>query len=253
MRHPGNFNYPAINNRAVREARGDIVVLMNNDVDVISSGWLEEMVSQAVRPGVGAVGAKLLYPDGRVQHAGVLLGVGHGAGHLLAGRSRDDPGPWGFLGLVRRVSAVTAACMALRRSVYLEVGGLDEVNFPVAFNDVDLCLRIGERGYAVVWTPHAELYHLESATRGVDTYDAERLARLERDADKLKQRWGEMLSRDPFYNPNCSLTTADFEPRFPPDRAKPWLTFKARSNSSDRYHEVRGETLVPVHPVATYH
>jgi hypothetical protein len=102
---------------------------------------------------------------------------------------------------------------------------LDEVNFAVALNDVDLCLRIGERGYAVVWTPHAELYHLESATRGQDADDPESSARLERDAEKLKQRWGENLSRDPFYNPNCSLTTADFEPGFPPARRKPWLTF----------------------------
>ena len=108
---------------------------------------------------------------------------------------------------------------------------MDEDNFPVAFNDVDLCLRIGERGYAVVWTPHAELYHLESATRGVDVDDAESLARLERDSEKLKQRWGEILSRDPFYNPNCALTTADFEPGFPPLRRKPWLTFKARATN----------------------
>ena len=207
LRHPGDFNYAAINNRAVQEARGDIVVLLNNDVDVISSLWLEEMVSHALRPEVGAVGAKLLYPDGRVQHAGVVLGVGHGAGHFFHLAPRDDVGYFGFLALTRRVSAVTAACMALRRSVYLDVGGLDEADFPVAFNDVDLCLRIGERGYAIVWTPHAELYHLESATRGADT-EAERSTRLERDAEYLRRRWGAVLSVDPYYNPNCSILAA---------------------------------------------
>ena len=196
---------------------------MNNDVDVISSLWLEEMVSHALRPEVGAVGAKLLYPDGRVQHAGVVLGAGHGAGHCFLYAARGEVGYFGFLVLTRRVSAVTGACMALRRSVYLEVGGLDEVNFPVAFNDVDFCLRIGERGYAVVWTPFAELYHLESATRGLDAEDPERLVRLERDAERLRQRWERALNADPFYNVNCSLAAANFEPGFPSRRRKPWL------------------------------
>lgn len=217
VRHPGVFNYAAINNRGVQEANGDIIVLMNNDVDVISPVWLEEMASQALRPEVGAVGAKLLYADGRMQHAGVVLGVGHGAGHFFHAAARDTVDAWGFLWMVRRVSAVTGACMALRRSVYLEVGGLDEFNFPIGFNDVDFCLRLGERGYAIVWTPHAELYHLESATRGADT------TQLERDAEQLRRRWGKHLNDDPFYNPNCSLTMAEFGLGFPPRRRKPWL------------------------------
>jgi O-antigen biosynthesis protein len=225
VRYPGAFNFAAMNNCAVREARGEVVVLLNNDVDVISSQWLEEMVAHALRPEVGAVGAKLLYADGRVQHAGVILGVGHGAGHFFHMASAKEPGYFGFLALTRRVSAVTAACMALRRSIYLEVGGMDEVNLPVAFNDVDLCLRIGERGYAVVWTPHAQLYHFESATRGVDA-DGDRAARLQRDAEYLRQRWGAVLDNDPHYNPNCSLSTAYFEPAFPPRRQKTWLSFK---------------------------
>jgi GT2 family glycosyltransferase len=230
IQHPGNFNYAAINNHAVREAGGEVVVLMNNDVDVISPMWLEEMISHALRPEIGAVGAKLLFANGHVQHAGVVLGVGHGAGHFFAGASREDVGRFGFLWMVRRVSAVTAACMALRRSVYLKVGGLDEANLPVAFNDVDLCLRIGERGYGIVWTPHAELYHLESATRGADT-DPERWARLERDAEELRKRWGEVLDRDPFYNQNCSLAGACFEPGFPPRRRRPWQGIKDRLNA----------------------
>jgi O-antigen biosynthesis protein len=229
IQYPGNFNYSAMNNRAVQEARGEVIVLMNNDVNVISSLWLEEMVSHALRPEVGAVGAKLLFPDGRVQHAGVVLGVGHGAGHFFPVASREDVGPFGLLVLTRRVSAVTGACMALRRSVYLEAGGLDEVNFPVGFNDVDFCLRLGERGYAVVWTPFAELYHLESATRGKDHEDAKRSERLDRDAVLLQQRWGEALnSSDPFYNVNCSLAGASFAPGFPSRRRKPWLKFKER-------------------------
>jgi GT2 family glycosyltransferase/SAM-dependent methyltransferase len=225
LQHPGDFNYAAMNNRAVREARGEIVVLLNNDVDVISSLWLEEMVSHALRPDVGAVGAKLLYPDGRVQHAGVVLGVGHGAGHYFHQASREDTGHFGLLVLTRRVSAVTAACMALRRSVYLDVGGMNETDFPVAFNDVDLCLRIGELGHAIVWTPHAELYHFESATRGAPT-DVAGLARLGKDAVSLRQRWGSVLTSDPYYNPNCSIKAAFFEPGFPPRRRKPWLMFK---------------------------
>jgi GT2 family glycosyltransferase/predicted SAM-dependent methyltransferase len=225
IRHAGAFNFAALNNHAVREARGEIVVLLNNDVDVTSALWLEEMVSHVLRPGVGAVGAKLLYPDGRVQHAGVVLGVGHGAGHFFHGAPGDSPGYFGFLALTRRVSAVTAACMALRRSIYLEVGGLDETNLPVAFNDVDLCLRLGERGYGVVWTPHAELTHFESASRGHDI-DPERLARLERDGEYLRQRWPAILEGDPYYNVNCATNQAFFEPGFPPRRREPWLQFR---------------------------
>jgi O-antigen biosynthesis protein len=225
LQHPGDFNYAAINNRAVREARGEIVVLLNNDVDVISPLWLEEMVAHALRPEVGAVGAKLFFPDGRVQHAGVVLGVGHGAGHYFHAAPRENVGHFGLLVLTRRVSAVTAACMALRRSVYLEVGGMNETDFPVAFNDVDLCLRIGELGHAIVWTPYAELYHSESATRDADT-DAAGRARLEKDRVSLRQRWGSVLTSDPHYNPNCSLRAAFFEPGFPPRRSKPWLMFK---------------------------
>src|SRR5262249_38062872 len=155
--------------------------------------WLEEMVSQALRPEVGAVGAKLLYPDGRVQHAGGVLGVGHGAGHFFHGAPGEDPGDFSFFALTPRGSGVTAACLAVRRSTYLEFGGLDDANLPVAFNDVDLCLRLGERGYAVVWTPHAELRHLESASRGSDIDHPERLARLQRDGEYLRQRWPAIL------------------------------------------------------------
>lgn len=203
----GPFNYAAMNNRALREARGDVVVLLNNDIDVIGPGWLREMVSHALRPDVGAVGAKLLYEDGLIQHAGVVLGVGtHAggcgvAGHFGHGADRRDIGYFGQYAVTREVSAVTGACMALRREVYAEVGGLDEANLPVAFNDVDLCLRIRDHGLRIVWTPFAELYHLESRSRGTDT-TPEQIARAAREADYMRARWGQVLDQDPFYNAN---------------------------------------------------
>ena len=223
--YTGGFNYAAINNMAVREARGDVVVLLNNDVSVISEAWLTEMVSHALRPEVGAVGAKLLHADARIQHAGVVMSREYGAGHMFQQLRREHPGPFGLLAITRRASAVTAACMALRRSVYLAAGGMDEVNLPVGYNDVDLCLRLGEQGYSVIWTPHAELYHLESASRGPDT-SGEAAARLTRERNYLRRRWPSVIDSDPHYNPNCSLESADFRPAFPPRRAKSWLPFK---------------------------
>ena len=159
LRRPGPFNYSALNNAAARDALGEVLLLLNNDTDVLSPGWLREMVAQALRPGVGAVGAKLLYADGRIQHAGVVLGNG-GIAHQLRLASRADPGPMGELALARTVLAVTGACLAIRRATFLEVGGLDEDNLAVAFNDIDLCLRLADHGYRTVWTPFAELLHL---------------------------------------------------------------------------------------------
>jgi GT2 family glycosyltransferase len=212
----------------VREARGQIVVLLNNDVDVISSGWLEEMVSHALRPQVGAVGAKLLYPDGRVQHAGVFLGIGGLAGHLHQLIDRADHGSFGRAILTATVSAVTGACLAVRKSVYEEVGGLDEVNLAVAYNDVDLCLKIIGRGYRNMWTPNAELCHWESASRGSDAAP-ENAERFRKEADYLRRTWTSKLDADPYYNPNCSLAAGNFEPGFPPARRKPW-TGRLRAN-----------------------
>jgi glycosyltransferase involved in cell wall biosynthesis len=217
----GSFNYSAINNRTVLEARGDVVVLLNNDVDVITPCWLREMVSQALRPEIGAVGAKLLYPDGRVQHAGVVLGVGGVSGHFCHLASREDSGYFGQLGLVRNVSAVTGACLAVRRNLYLEIGGLDETNLPVAYNDVDFCLRIRERGLRNLWTPFAVLYHVESVSRGSDL-TPDNLPRFENEIAYMKRRWGSELATDPFYNPNFSLESGHFELAFPPRREKPW-------------------------------
>ncbi len=206
---PGPFNYSRINNQAVNLARGEIVLLLNNDTEVIGPDWLREMVSHAVRPGVAAVGAKLLYEDNTIQHAGVLLGIGwpYGvAGHVYCGRDRNDAGPFGLLSVVRAASAVTAACLAIRRDLFLEVGGFDERNLMVAFNDVDLCLRFCSAGYRNVWTPFAELFHKESASRGEDL-EGEKLRRFQSEIDFMRSRWAKELDNDPFWNPNLSINS----------------------------------------------
>ena len=212
---PGPFNYSALNNRAIQEAAGSLVLLMNNDISVIRSDWLREMVSHAARPGIGAVGAKLLYPDGRVQHGGVTLGVGGVAGHQYLRWPRDDLGYFGHLVLARNVMAVTGACLMVRRDAFLEVGGLDETNLPVAFNDIDFCLKLIERGYRNVWTPYAELYHHESASRGLDLL-GEKAARFKRECDYMCRRWKDTLVNDPYWNPNLSLFPAELALAFPP-------------------------------------
>ena len=199
---PGSFNYSAINNRAAREARGEILLLLNNDIDTIQPDWLSEMVSHVVRPEVGAVGAKLLYKDERVQHAGLVLQGASGLHHQFRFADRLDVGPAGELALTRAVSAVTGACLAVRRSVFFAVGGLDE-NLRVAFNDVDLCMRLGDHGYRIVWTPFAELFHLEGASRGYDdTPEKQGLAAAE--FRYFRRRWGSLLDTDPFRNPNVT-------------------------------------------------
>jgi GT2 family glycosyltransferase len=231
LHKPGPFNYSALNNQAAKEAKGDILLLLNNDIEVIGDWWLREMVCQAVRPEIGAVGARLLYGDGRVQHGGVILGVGGRpgvAGHLYHGAASGDTGYFGHLRLARHVSAVTAACLALRRSVFEEVGGLDAENLAVAFNDVDLCLKIRDRGYGVIWTPLAELYHLESASRGADTRPGGVVERFQREVDHMRERWGDVLDNDPFYGPNFDRMHGDYRLASPPLRTRPWVSRNAR-------------------------
>jgi GT2 family glycosyltransferase len=215
------FNYSAINNFAVRQCTSPIVVLLNNDVEVISPGWLDELVSHAVRPGIGCVGAMLYYPDDRIQHAGVILGINGVAGHMHRLLARGSPGYFSRAALTQNFSVVTAACLAVRRSIYEDVGGLDE-KLQVAFNDVDFCLRVLAKGHRNVWTPHAELYHYESATRGLDTEPRHR-ARFASEVAFMKQRWRSALRTDPAYNPNLSLTSLDFGITSRPRTTKPWL------------------------------
>lgn len=224
IRAPGAFNYARINNLAAAQARGEILLLLNNDIAITAASWLGEMVGHAVRPEVGAVGARLLYPDGRVQHGGVVLGVGRApqvAGHLYVGAASDDRGYFSHLALARNVSAVTAACLAVRRSVFNQVGGFDEANLAVAFNDVDLCLKIQDLGYQIIWTPHAELIHLESASRGSD-FSPEQRERFEREVAHMRARWGWRLDHDPFYGPNFARESGDYRLATPPRREPPW-------------------------------
>jgi GT2 family glycosyltransferase len=198
--YPAPFNYAAMNNLAARQARGEILLLLNNDIDAIHPNRLQEMVSHAMRPDVGAVGARLLYSNGQVQHAGIVLGPGRALNHQFRFADRLDGGPCCELALTRTVSAVTGACLALRRSAFFEVGGLN-ANLRAAFNDVDLCLRIGDHGYRIVWTPFAELFHLESASRGYDT-TLEKQTLAAEEYRYFCRFWGALLESDPFRNPN---------------------------------------------------
>ncbi|HYZ40734.1 MAG TPA: glycosyltransferase family 2 protein, partial [Stellaceae bacterium] len=217
------FNYSAINNLAASEATGSLLCLLNNDIEVIAPDWLTEMASHAVRPGVGAVGALLYYPDDTIQHAGVITGIGGVAGHAHHRFARGDPGYFGRAALVQDLSAVTAACLVTPTQLYHQLGGLNETELAIAFNDVDLCLRIREAGYRIVWTPHAQLYHHESASRGPDT-DPDKIHRFRAEVGYMMRRWGLVLDRDPYYNPNLRLDGAGFGLAFPPRITKPWLS-----------------------------
>jgi len=221
VRSPGEFNFGRLNNFGVAQVDSEFVALLNNDLTIITPDWLGEMVSQALQPGVGAVGARLLYPDDRIQHAGVILGGGGVAAHAHKGLPRANHGYFSRAILAQELSAVTAACLLVRRRVYLEVGGFDEEHLTVAFNDVDFCLRLGQRGYRIIYTPYAELYHFESASRGLeDTVMKNR--RFEEEINYMHEKWGALLERDPAYNPNLSLAAAGFTLASPPRLTNPW-------------------------------
>jgi O-antigen biosynthesis protein len=197
------FNFSRLNNRAAQEARSDYLLFLNDDTEVIAGEWLSALLEHAQRPEVGAVGAKLLYPNGRIQHGGIVLGVAGSAGH--AHRGVDGFNGTGYLNypnLIRNYSAVTAACLMVRRDVFIDAGGFNEEGFPVSYNDVDLCLRLRERGYLIVYTPYALLYHHESATRGLNVYPKEEAL--------LRMEWRSELTGDSYYNPNLTLVKEDF-------------------------------------------
>jgi glycosyltransferase involved in cell wall biosynthesis len=211
----GPFNYSRLNNSAAKQARGDILVFLNNDTEIEDASWLTEMVSHAARAEVGAVGARLWYPDGTLQHGGVVLGLGGVAGHAFPHIPRGHPGYFNRAMLQQNSSAVTGACMAVRKTVFEELEGFDEVNLGVTFNDIDFCLRLTQRGYRVVWTPYANLIHHESASRGHQRTREEQ-EEFERAVDYMQTTWGTELMHDPFYNPNLSLNPPGFEIAFPP-------------------------------------
>ncbi len=207
------FNYSAINNFAVENSNGEVVLLLNNDIEVITPDWLEEMVSLAVRPWTGAVGAKLYYPNDTIQHAGVVLGIMGVANHAYLHQPRSTPGQMARAMLTQNYSAVTGACLAVEKKKYLEVGGLDEVNLPVAFNDIDFCLKLLKAGYRNAWTPLAELYHHESASRGYED-TPEKQARFKKEVLYMIDKWQTILKNDPAYNPNLTMEKTDFSLAF---------------------------------------
>lgn len=205
LRYPQPFNFSAINNFAADQARGEYLLFLNDDTQVIGGDWLTALVEHAQRPEVGAVGAKLLYPDNSIQHAGVIVGIFGGAGHAFRTLPDNRTAYFGLADLTRNCSAVTAACMMVPRKVFSEVGGFDE-ELTVVYNDVDLCLRIRKQGYLILYTPFAVLYHFESASRG-------RL-RPTREEELFCRRWGDMIrDGDPYYNPSLTLTRDDWSLR----------------------------------------
>ena len=219
------FNYSRLNNRGVELSQGSFVALLNNDVQVLHADWLSEMVSRAMQPNVAMVGALLWYPDRTIQHGGVVLGAGGIAGHAHVGLGRGEPGYFARAHLAQDVSAVTTACALVEREAYLQVGGFDE-NLAVTFNDIDFCLRLREAGYRILWTPYAELIHHESASRGFDD-SAPKQGRFLAEVNYMKLKWGRILQRDPFYNPNLSLDETLFTLAFPPRTTKPWQSVAA--------------------------
>ncbi len=214
----GEFNYSAVNNLGASYAGGEYLLLLNNDTEVITVNWMEELLMYAQRRDVGAVGAKLYYGDRTIQHAGVVIGLGahRTAGHTHYKQSRQNLGYMGRLCYAQDVSAVTGACLLVKKALYEEVGGLDE-GFAVSLNDVDFCLKLRERGLLNVFTPFAELYHFESVSRGLDD-GGERAERYHRESERFRQRWKEVLEKgDPYYNPNFSLDRSDYSLKLPAD------------------------------------
>ena len=212
--YEGGFNYSRINNVGVKETKGEYLLFLNNDTEVISPDWMEQLLMYAQRKDVGAAGAKLYYGDDTIQHAGVVIGLGahRSAGHTHYKMPREHLGYMGRLCYAQDVTAVTGACLMVKKSIYEEVDGLDE-SFTISLNDVDLCLKIREKGYLNIFTPFAELYHYESKTRGME--EGEKLRRYERECAHFRDKWKEQLDAgDPYYNPNFSLDYSDFTLRF---------------------------------------
>lgn len=215
LRDDRPFNYSQLNNGAVAACAGEVVALLNNDIEVLTPDWLEEMVSLALQPEVGAVGARLWYPDDTLQHGGVVVGLGGVAGHSHKGLKRGHAGYAARARYRCSYSAVTAACLVVRKAVYQQVGGLNENELKIAFNDVDFCLRVRAAGYRNVWTPYADLYHHESASRGTED-TADKQARFASEVGYMRAHWADVIAADPAYNPNLTLDHEDFSFAWPP-------------------------------------
>ena len=221
LRDDSPFNYSALHNRAGPSCNGEVLLLLNDDTEIIDGSWLSHMVALLLQPGNGAVGAKLLYPDGRIQHAGVVLGPVGMADHVGKLEERNAPGYFSRLLLPSEFTACTAACLAVRRTTWERLGGLDET-FEIAWNDIDFCLRLTEAGEKIAYTPLAELIHHESISRGLDE-KGPALVRFYGEVQRLRGRWLDRIVRDPYYNPNLSLSHPLWEPAYPP-RVSPGYT-----------------------------
>ncbi|HEY2712463.1 MAG TPA: glycosyltransferase [Chthoniobacterales bacterium] len=219
VRDEGDFNFSRLTNAGAAAAGGEILLFLNNDIEAVESDWLREMVSHAVRPQVGAVGARLWYPNDTLQHAGVILGLGGVAGHVFANQRRGRGGYFSRALLQQNVSAVTGACLAVRKELFDSLGGMNEIDLPVSFNDIDFCLRLLAAGFPNVWTPYANLIHHESASRGHQPTRAEQ-EQFVSEATYMQLKWGAELLHDPYYNPNLSLNLPGFELATPPRLAE---------------------------------
>ena len=202
------FNYSQINNAAAKDCDSPLLLFLNDDTCPIEGGWLAAMVEHACRPEVGAVGARLLFPDGTIQHAGVVMGIFGICGHAFKGVFGDQRAYFDFPDVVRDVSALTAACLMVRAKVFREAGGFDEVQFPIAYNDIDLTLKIGSLGYQLIYTPHASLHHYEASSKKPEDLDPRPL-----ETEALRRKWRHVIDRDPFYNPNLTVTAENFSLR----------------------------------------
>jgi GT2 family glycosyltransferase len=205
-KHP--FNYSVINNNAARQCDSPVLLFLNDDTSVIHSDWLDAMVELIVRPEVGGVGAKLLYPNGSIQHAGVVMGLYDNCGHAFKGLDGSSPHYFDFSDVIRNVSAVTGACLMTRADVFREAGGFDENDFAVAFNDVDLCLKIGKLGYRVLYTPHAVLNHYEAFSK-----TSKDLIPHPEEVRRMQMKWAEAIAADPYYSPNLTRNKEDYSLR----------------------------------------
>ena len=231
VRHDVPFNFSELNNFAVKEqTEAPYLLFLNNDVEVLADGWLTAMLEHAQQERIGAVGARLLYRDGTIQHAGIVLGIMGGAGHAMRGQPLDHPDPLARADVVRNCSAVTAACLLTRRELFLASGGFDE-SFGVAFNDVDLCLRLSGQGYRIVYTPYASLFHAESSSRGRDDSPAA-FERYRRELKRMLDRWGDRMLVDPYYNPNLAEWREDFSVATEADRERTAAFRRAMAESS---------------------
>ncbi len=232
------FNYSAINNYAAEQSKAEIIGLINNDIEVINGEWLHEMVSHCLRNDVGCVGAKLLYSNETIQHAGVFTGVLTIAAHGHRDSPRESPGYFGRLAHTQQLSVVTAACLLVRRTIYNEVGGLNELNLSVAFNDVDFCLRVHQRGYRNIYTPYAELYHYESISRGHEDTRVKK-KRFQSEIDYMIKQYGDSqatkLPNDPFYNPNLTDSNENFSVNTDPISTKMGLDDRSKREVVAKY------------------